>query len=66
MFIPNSLKLNKFRFVSIPKNCTYFQRFGFGVTPSSAFSGDELPLNGNKTDVLSQMQSRLSDAAGDD
>ena len=59
MFVPNSLKLNKFRFVSLPKNSTYFQRFGFGVTPSSAFSGDESPLNGNKTDVLQQMQDRL-------
>lgn len=60
MYIPKALKLNKFRLVTIPKNSTYFQRFGFGVTPSSAFSGDEKPLAGNKTDVLAEMEKRLN------
>lgn len=65
MFVPKSLKLNKFRFVTIPKNHTYFQRFGFGMTPQSAFSGDEKPLTGNKTDVLAEMEKRLNAEVSD-
>lgn len=56
MVVPESLKLNKFKMVKIPSNKSYFQRFGYGLTPEKAFSGDDFMPSGNKTDILQQMQ----------
>ena len=57
MYIPEKLKLNKFRDCSIPSNRSYFQNFGFAVTPSSEYSGDELaPEPMRKVESIEDMQ----------
>lgn len=49
MYIPEKLKLNKFRKCAIPSNREYFSRFGFAVSPSGQYTGAErvpvAPLN---------------------
>lgn len=40
MYVPEKLKLNKFRVVQIPENRDYFSRFGFLKSPDSAYTGD--------------------------
>lgn len=42
MKVNDKLKLNKFRFVSIPKNADYFARLGGArpVAPNGAYSGE--------------------------
>lgn len=49
MYIPEKLKLNKFRKCAIPSNREYFSRYGFAVSPSGQYTGDErvpvAPLN---------------------
>lgn len=41
MFVPEKLKLNKFRHVQIPENRDYFSRYGFLQSPSSSYGGDD-------------------------
>lgn len=41
MYIPEELKLNRFKECSIPRNKEYFARYGLVVTPSSQYSGDD-------------------------
>lgn len=64
MFVVEKLKLNKFVHVEIPKKSDYFARLaGLSVNiPSSAYSGDEMPPKGNKTDILAQMDAKNSAA----
>lgn len=59
MVIPEKLKLNKFKLVTIPRNSKYVERFGYGITPDKAFSGDQEMPEGNKTDILQQMSRQL-------
>lgn len=58
MYVPEKLKLNKFRDVRIPSPAEYFGRFGTSVPPVSEnrMTGDEdVMLNGRKTDILADM-----------
>lgn len=65
MVIPEKMKHNRFRIVTIPKNRKYFERFGFSPSPSSAFSGDEVLPSGNKTDQLQQMMKKYEKEASE-
>ena len=42
MFIPEKLKLNRFKVVRIPKVRDMLAQFGMRVSPDSAFTGDEI------------------------
>lgn len=55
MYIPDKMKLNKFRQVRIPANNEYFARFGTAFGSPSVGTGDEVLFTGNKTDVLAHM-----------
>lgn len=57
MFFPDvKMKVNSFHQVAIPRNAEYFARFGFAVSPASAYSGDEpAPKPMNKTDMYADM-----------
>lgn len=53
MFIPDEMKLNRFKLVSIPSAREYFKLYGERAMASSAYSGDEAPLpEGNKVDTI--------------
>lgn len=54
MYVPDEkMKINKFKLVSIPRNCEYMRRFGNSVAPSNMYTGDEpAPLPRNKVDML--------------
>lgn len=41
MYVPEKLKLNRFKLVAIPKKMEYFQRFGANAAPLPT-SGDEV------------------------
>ena len=57
MYIPEKLKLNKFRECAIPSNREYFQRFGMTVPPEGSFSGDEVcPEPMNTIESIEDMQ----------
>jgi len=61
MYVPEKLKLNKFRDVRIPTAAEYFRRFGqsLGELPSGRFSGDEsISMDNRKTIMLSDMEAR--------
>lgn len=53
MYVPEKLKLNKFRQVNLPTLKQYFSRYGFLNVPNSSYSGDNVLPSGRKTDVLS-------------
>lgn len=42
MFIPEELKLNKFKKVRVPKVIDMAARFGYRSMPSSAYAGDDV------------------------
>ena len=44
MFIPEKMKLNKFRDCAIPSNREYFQRLGFAVPAEGSFAGENEPV----------------------
>lgn len=53
MYIPEKMKLNKFRLCSIPRNRDYFVRYGFAAPGSNSFTGDELaPMPSNKIEQV--------------
>lgn len=53
MYIPEKLKLNKFRQVDIPANKDYFARYGLVDVPASQYSGDNsMPQNQSKIDAI--------------
>lgn len=57
MFIPEKMKLNKFRDCAIPSNRSYFQNLGFAVTPNTEYTGDEVaPEQMNKVESIEDMQ----------
>lgn len=58
MYVPEKLKLNKFRLVSCPSPRLLAQRFGNVLPPASAYTGDEQPaevFTGNKADMYREM-----------
>lgn len=59
----DALKLNKFKPVRLPKNSTYFARFGEYNPDSSHFSGedDDTPLVQSKLDAIRQMDDEYRD-----
>ncbi len=58
MYFPDEkMKVNKFHDVAIPRNAEYFARFGYAVSPSCSYTGDEpAPQPMNKTDMLADME----------
>lgn len=55
MFIPEKMRINKFKDVAIPQNKDYFARLAGNVVqaPAGAYTGDEpVHIEGNKTDEL--------------
>ena len=57
MYIPEKMKLNKFRNCAIPSNKEYFSRFGFAVTPDTQYTGDEMAaMPMNKVESIEDMQ----------
>lgn len=57
LFLDEKMKVNIFKNVAIPRNADYFSRYGFAVSPSSLYSGDETaPSPMNKTDILADME----------
>lgn len=60
MFVPEKLKLNKFRLVRLPKPVDYVGRFGLVPSPGSKYSGDEVfSSTGTKTELLAQAESHF-------
>lgn len=48
MYVPDKLKLNKFRLVRIPSNAEYFRRYGAGNDSKGVYSGDEMLSTGER------------------
>lgn len=55
MFVPEKLKLNKFRAVRIPSKAEYMQRFGL-VQSNLPFTGDETYHQERKTEQMAQVE----------
>lgn len=59
MFIPEKMKLNRFQHVNIPKNRSYFSRYGFNNMDENSYTGDEVaPPSRSKIDTLALMDER--------
>lgn len=57
MFIPEKLKLNKFRDCAIPSNRDYFVRFGFQAPPAGSFTGEVVaPYPMNKVEEIEDFE----------
>lgn len=57
MFIPEKMKLNRFKDVSLPSARDYFKLTGFQATPQSAYTGDELaPRQMNKVESIEDFE----------
>lgn len=55
MYIPESLKLNKYQAVKIPSNADYFARLGKMELGENAYTGDEAAeLPGSKIDAIAR------------
>lgn len=55
MFVPDAMKLNKFRLVNIPRPREMFARYGF--KPMSVFSGDSVvPQGVRKIDTMNMLE----------
>lgn len=54
MYCDPQLKLNKFRFVRIPRPSDYVQRFGLHDVNGS-YSSEPLPRDNRKTSVMSRL-----------
>lgn len=53
MFVPDGMKVNKFKDVNIPSNKEYFGRFGFHDVKPDAYTGDEVAkINVSKVDEV--------------
>lgn len=53
MLVPNKLKLNRYRFVSIPKNRDYFAKYGNFNTLQVNYTGDDVaPIGQSKLDQI--------------
>lgn len=67
MFVPDKMKLNKFKLVHLPRPIEYVQRFGLINSPSVKYSGDDIssPFRLNKTEQLAQAESMLIREAKD-
>lgn len=62
MFIPEKLKLNKFKDVKIPSNKDFFARVGLGsVGTAGSYTGDELatPVQ-SKIDQIAEADAEFS------
>ena len=64
MYVPEKLKLNKFKLVRIPRPSEIVARFGLVNSPASKYSGDESssPML-NKTEYLDNASRQISNAA---
>lgn len=61
MIIPEKLKLNKFRYVKLPRNADYFKRFGPADCPDSAFSEDNFSTPRSKTEELAELYDKYAE-----
>lgn len=68
MFIPDELKLNKFKQVPIPSNEEYFGRANGGrVLPTNLYTGDEeAVMPQNKIDSIIQADAEFRDQLSND
>lgn len=56
MFVSESLKLNRFREVDLPRPRRMFERYGLLKCPATQYTGDDFArVPGNKVDVLADM-----------
>lgn len=55
MYVPEKLKLNKFRAVRIPSKAEYMQRFGL-VETKQEYTGDETYHQERKTEQMAQVE----------
>lgn len=55
MYVPEKLKLNKFRAVKIPSKAEYMQRFGL-VESTLPYTGDETYHAERKTESMAQIE----------
>lgn len=67
MRIPEKLKLNKFRLVTIPHNASYFARFQPSSMPASSFTGDEsAPMGETKLGQMIETMKQLDEIRDDE
>lgn len=68
MYVPEKLKLNKFRLVRIPRNREYFGKFG-KVNPSGSYAdpdADVIPTFQQKLDAIAaEFEQYRSEMEGD-
>lgn len=64
MFIPEELKLNKFKKVRVPKVIDMAARFGYRSMPSSAYAGDDVQkVASDKAEAAYHAQTRIQQEA---
>lgn len=62
MYVPEELKLNRFKDVKIPSNKDYFQRLGRQALPAGQYTGDEAAqMPSSKIDTVTQEEQRIFD-----
>lgn len=63
MYVNESLKLNKFREVRIPKLSEYFRRMGGVAQNPNGFTGDDVDyaLGTSKIDELTRINAEMND-----
>lgn len=62
MYVPESLKVNKFVDVKIPSNKDYFARLGKQSLPEGYYTGDEAaPVPTDKVSQITAEEQRLYD-----
>lgn len=64
MKIPEKLKLNRFKYVRIPKNKDYFMKYGFQDISDDHYTGDEeiLPQFLSKMDAIYRGEMEVMDS----
>lgn len=67
MYVPEELKLNKFRLVIIPTIRDTFARIGQRVAPSSDYTGDDNPVfyGNTKVENMARSSAELMEATKD-
>lgn len=62
MYVPESLKLNRFKDVKIPSNKDYFQRLGRQALPEGQYTGeDPAQMPAQKIDQVTHEEQRIFD-----
>lgn len=61
MFIPDKMKLNRFRTTVIPKGRDYYARFGAVSASNGRYSGDEVLPPVDKISALADIQRQIDE-----